>query len=131
MVNLKKKSEENWVLGNRLNTEGFHNHSIHHTYYSILQLMKFIILKNEWATETDLNQSTGGSHNAILNSISSEIKEDSSIKRQLKENFHRAKKIRNTADYSQVYVNKTDQQRFNIICGQVKTLIHEKFRSTL
>lgn len=123
-MSLQTKSDENWVLGNILENEGKHNHSAHHTYYSIFQLMKFVVLNAGWATEQSLRSLSGGSHNAVLASFYSNLNCDKMTERRLKNNFHAIKKVRIKADYSTDYVTTAEKARMNQNCQYIKTYIN-------
>jgi uncharacterized protein (UPF0332 family) len=129
-MELLKKAEENWRIGEMLTSNGKHNHSIHNFYYSVLQMMKHLVIAEGWADEKSLSQWKEGSHNAILNFIQLNCRGTRLGERDFKHKFMAAKSQRNKADYGLFYVRETEQNRVLNDCQTLKNLLnHELTRS--
>lgn len=125
---LLSKSTLSWDLSQRLEKEGVINHSAHHAYYSILQLLKHIVLMANWAGEKDFDEQNGDStHNKILNKVSSHSGVNQKKIRKLKEDFHRAKKVRVEADYGSEDISPDQKMRLNDSCSAIKKICDYEF----
>jgi len=123
---LLEKSDLSWKLGQRLEREGHINHSAHHAYYSILQLLKHIVLRANWATEYELDDHERGStHNQVINNVYSNLSGDLIAMNLLKRSFLRAKRVRVEADYGSEDITPARRQSLNDSCIYVKEYCDE------
>ena len=101
-MTLLEKSNISYELAVKLNNEGIHNHSAHHSYYAILQMMMHVLFfyngeDNESLRKKGMEDKMG-SHNVIINLFLS-LGPTMSDQRKIREVFFRLKKRREKADY--------------------------------
>ncbi|WP_338762030.1 HEPN domain-containing protein [Bernardetia sp. ABR2-2B] len=109
MSHLKKKSKDNLKAAQKLIDEGFYASSIHCSYYSCLQFIKFIYIEDEDFI-TDCNNKEKNSHNIIINKVLDEICEKADYKEEIRINkfLQDLKKTRVDADYNEVEITEEE-----------------------
>ncbi|MFP4023085.1 MAG: hypothetical protein ACLFVR_01065 [Thiohalospira sp.] len=121
MQGLKNKSEINKDAAKLLHEKDYFAPSVHCSYYSCLQLMKYCLNSHFKLTEKEINSKVSrytrnnkdGSHNFFISFLFNEIKTISNLRES--NNFYKKiiilKKIRTTADYGkeEILYNKSNE----------------------
>jgi hypothetical protein len=110
MIGLKNKSEINKDAAKLLQEKNYYAPSVHCSYYSCLQLMKYCLNSHFKLSEKEINskvkqymiKNKDGSHNFYINFLFKEIKNISTTRESndFNNKINALKKIRTIADYS-------------------------------
>lgn len=133
MSNLKQKSEFNLDAAEKLLKQTLYAPSVHCSYYSCFQLMKFTIkdfFKVSYEKQKiDTSYNTGGSHTYVIKYISSELKK---IDRRDGKDFQRKIKdlqqLRLESDYDDIQIDSSKGYLAHRKANEVRLLIMEKFK---
>jgi hypothetical protein len=109
-MTLLDKSNISFELAAQLHDDGRFNHSAHHSYYAVLQMMMHVLFyysgeNNDSLYARGVADKTG-SHNVIINLFST-LRPTVSKQRRIKDDFIRLKKRREKADYFEDNIEET------------------------
>ena len=111
MSYLKNKSEINLASAELLHKHSYYPSVVHCSYYSCIQLMKYIWLHKMNKTEQDLEiltkSSSEGSHEVLINQTGGFIKNKSLDFRTFNNMIGQLKKLRVNADYKEIQIDSS------------------------
>lgn len=133
MSKLKQKSLFNIESAELLISNNLYCSSVHCSYYSCLQLLKFTIkdfFKIDYSVlDTKIISGNLGSHQFIINFVMNEIK--SNVGRHEARNFKRSimdlKQFRTQSDYENIEVNITQGQKAFELANEVRAFLTKIF----
>lgn len=111
---LKEKSNFNLTATELLQNNSLFAPSVHCSYFSCLQLVKFAIIENLNVTSEDLNKEVHGkdSHKYLINKIGDEIRNYSREEHTIFiRNINGLKKFRVESDYGEIEVTTTESYK--------------------
>ncbi len=139
MLGLKNKSEINKEAAKVLHEKDYYAPSVHCSYYSCLQLMKYCLNSHfkfsEKEINTKVNQYTtnnkDGSHNFYISFLFKEIKNISTTRESIDFNnkINALKKIRITADYSKEDILFEKSNKALILSGDIIEMIKKHLKT--
>jgi len=133
MTKLKEKSEFNIKAAELLIEETYYASSVHCSYYSCFQLLKFVIkdfFKVDYETlSTNISLSSKSSHQYIIDFIAGEIMNLSNRveSRKFKHNINDLKHYRLESDYENIEVNIEKGKKALSKAQEIRTYIKSKF----
>jgi hypothetical protein len=109
MSYLTNKSDINRAAADLLQTNYYYPSVIHCSYYSCIQLMKHIFLftlnKSEVDLESEERATTTGSHEVLINNITTHLKTNKKDWRTFNTNINQLKRLRVIADYQDIEID--------------------------
>jgi uncharacterized protein (UPF0332 family) len=128
--NLIKKSNENYESAKLLIANKYYTSSIHCLYYSILQQMKLILIK-EYSINDNLIKQKGkdiGTHNFLKSQIYSKLNKKSADYGKIFLNyFSTLKKLRINADYKNIIFDLRKTQKALKLTENLEKILTENF----
>jgi len=133
MSKIRQKSEFNIDAAERLLKDAIYAPSVHCSYYSCFQLLKFTI-NNFYGIdygEQAVNTSTTGqkTHQYVLNYVANELKKIAGVKvsKDFKRNYKDLKQFRLEADYENVEINSDKGNQAFEKAKEIRTFIIKNF----
>lgn len=133
MPKLREKSKMNFDAANKLIDLHLYAPSVHCSYYSCFQLMKFTIIDfigmSYSELDTEIYNSKKSTHKLIINKITDCVKENYSIPdyifltRKIKD----LKNFRIDSDYNNIEINFENSRKAYEVAREVRTKIKEIF----
>ena len=106
---LKNKSEINKLAADLLHKQSLYPTVIHSAYYSCLQLVKHIIIKDSTKTEEEVEEqirnSGESSHEYMINLLTTSLKSKGKDFRLFNSNINQLKRLRVESDYRNISVD--------------------------
>lgn len=138
MQGLKNKSEINKEAAKLLHEKDYYAPSVHCSYYSCLQLMKYCLNSHFKLTEKEINTKVSqytinnkdGSHNFYISFLFKEIKTISTTRESINFNnkINALKKIRTTADYGKEEILYNISNKALTLSGDIIEMIKKHLK---
>lgn len=129
MTVYKTKSDQNILASSLLIQNNCCNSSIHSTYYSIIQLIIFVLVEsNVWTLEEiNIHTKEKGSHNWLFREVQMQI--SNRIKRkQINDQLQDLKTARNNADYKEKIYGQKEAKKALQKAKDIELSLKENFK---
>lgn len=129
MTVYKTKSDQNILASSVLIQNNCCNSSIHSTYYSIIQLIIFVLVESNVWTLEEINIHTNGkgSHNWLFKEVQKQIS-DRLERKTINDQLQELKKARNNADYKEKIYGQKEAKKALQKAKNIELSLKEKFK---
>jgi uncharacterized protein (UPF0332 family) len=128
---LLSKSEWNFLAAKLLIEKEYPNSSVHCSYYSCVQLMRYILMEKYGQTIESIYSSSkdekGGSHEALINMFIKHLRGLNFNFREFNTEIQEIKSYRNEVDYKYLEVNKDTAREIRRKAESVRVFLKQKF----
>ena len=125
---LKNKSVDSLKAAEYLQNQSFHHSSVHCSYYSCVQLAKYILIKKLGKSE-EVRKNRTSFHSFYIREFYNSLKsKDEHLKAsEFQKNITSLKKLREESDYESIEIFKSSSTRAQSISKKIQEILNSTF----